>query len=164
MLMLFILFGDLQLVVEPSGAASLAAAMSPQFRENAKWQAANRIAVVLSGGNVDFSSKNFWKLWAWEESFLFNSSALSKLEWTSLHLVHYQEWVRIKSEWTYLGFAKEPTLSDPVQKNDAVTLTNSVYRFTNYCISTTVPNIVWCACNMLTWDLGTLCQGIRRAA
>jgi threonine dehydratase len=49
-------------VVEPSGAAALAAALSPAF---ARMCAGCRtVAVVLSGGNVDFERVAFWQGWA----------------------------------------------------------------------------------------------------
>eukprot|EP00892_Ulva_mutabilis_P000894 jgi/Ulvmu1/10805/UM069_0041.1 len=53
---------DTKLAVEPSGAAALAAAMSPAFRRAAP--GCTRVAVVLSGGNVDYESVGAWQAWA----------------------------------------------------------------------------------------------------
>ena len=50
-----------KLVVEPSGAAALAAVLSEQFRE--QFGSLQRVAVVLSGGNVDFDRVQFWQQW-----------------------------------------------------------------------------------------------------
>ena len=53
-----------QVVTEPSGAASLAAVLSPQFQEHPEWSKFKRVAVILSGGNIDMAAKGFWDLWA----------------------------------------------------------------------------------------------------
>lgn len=55
------LLEDAKLVVEPSGAASLAAALSPDLRRIAP--GCRNVAVVLSGGNVDWESVGFWEAW-----------------------------------------------------------------------------------------------------
>ena len=46
--------------MEPSGAAALAAALSPQFLENPKYAGCKRVGVILSGGNVDLGAKGLW--------------------------------------------------------------------------------------------------------
>ena len=56
------LFCDAKMSVEPSGAAALAAVLTPAFREAAP--GCRNVAVVLSGGNVDFESAGFWDAWA----------------------------------------------------------------------------------------------------
>lgn len=56
------LFEDTKLLVEPSGAAALAAALGPGLRRAAP--GCRRVAVVLSGGNVDLDSVDFWEGWA----------------------------------------------------------------------------------------------------
>lgn len=43
----------LKVAVEPSGAIGLAAVLSDQFRQNAALKDCNKIAIILSGGNVD---------------------------------------------------------------------------------------------------------------
>lgn len=52
---------DAQLVVEPSGAVGLAAAMSPQF-QTAAFRECKRVGVILCGGNVDLGD-DFWQQW-----------------------------------------------------------------------------------------------------
>lgn len=52
-----------QVVVEPSGAAGVAAALSPQLR--ARHPGLKRVAVILCGGNVDLAARcpDFWARW-----------------------------------------------------------------------------------------------------
>jgi serine racemase len=45
----------MQVVVEPSGAVGLAAALSPQFNSHR----GKRVGVILCGGNVDL--RGFWE-------------------------------------------------------------------------------------------------------
>ena len=52
-----------QVVVEPSGAAPLAAVLSDQFRAKSEWAGLRKTGIVVSGGNADLSAKGFWKLW-----------------------------------------------------------------------------------------------------
>ena len=52
-----------QLVVEPSGAVGLAAALSRTWGASAATRDGKRVGVVLCGGNVDLGSKGFWDLW-----------------------------------------------------------------------------------------------------
>ena len=54
---------NMQVVVEPSGAVALAAALSPALKESSYWGEIEHIGVILSGGNVDIAAKGFWKLW-----------------------------------------------------------------------------------------------------
>ncbi len=56
-----------QVVVEPSGAAGLAAAMSPQFSAAREYSRCQRVGVILCGGNIDLTAKGFWKLWKADE-------------------------------------------------------------------------------------------------
>ncbi|KAK9823956.1 hypothetical protein WJX72_006641 [[Myrmecia] bisecta] len=58
-----ICYERLKVVVEPSGAAGLAAAMSPQFLHHPQWQRLQRVGVILCGGNADLAAKGFWELW-----------------------------------------------------------------------------------------------------
>lgn len=53
----------LQVVVEPSGAAGVAAACSSQMRE--RHPGLRHVGVILCGGNVDFCSRtpDFWQRW-----------------------------------------------------------------------------------------------------
>jgi threonine dehydratase/serine racemase len=51
-----LLFERAKLVVEPSGAVALAAVLSDEFRELSIERGIRRVAVVLSGGNVDLSA------------------------------------------------------------------------------------------------------------
>ena len=53
----------MQLVVEPSGATALAAALSPEFKGHKSWTQLTKVGIVLSGGNVDFAAKGFWDVW-----------------------------------------------------------------------------------------------------
>ena len=53
----------MQVVVEPSGAVAVAAALSPQIRALPKWEETQRIGIILSGGNIDIAAKGFWKVW-----------------------------------------------------------------------------------------------------
>lgn len=50
-----------KLVVEPSGAAALAAVLSEQFAE--QFGSLKKVAVVISGGNVDLERVQFWQQW-----------------------------------------------------------------------------------------------------
>jgi threonine dehydratase len=54
-------FERLKVVVEPSGAAALAAVLSEQFKS--QHSECKRVAVVLSGGNVDFERVGFFEKW-----------------------------------------------------------------------------------------------------
>lgn len=54
-------FERLKLVVEPSGAAGLAALLSPTFAQLAP--DARHVAVILCGGNIDFDCVGFWDAW-----------------------------------------------------------------------------------------------------
>lgn len=56
-----LLMDKAKLVVEPSGAAALAAVLSEQFQE--QFGSLKNVAVVLSGGNVDFDRVQFWQQW-----------------------------------------------------------------------------------------------------
>ncbi|KAI8469135.1 MAG: serine/threonine dehydratase [Monoraphidium minutum] len=53
----------MKVVVEPSGAAGLAAALSPAFAASLRLAAAARVGVVLCGGNLDFGARGFWDGW-----------------------------------------------------------------------------------------------------
>jgi serine racemase len=46
----------LKVAVEPSGAIGLAAVLSDQFKQTAAWQDSNKVAIVVSGGNVDLTA------------------------------------------------------------------------------------------------------------
>lgn len=66
-----LLFERAKLVVEPSGAAALAAVMSPGFAAAAGRPGGGdgpplQVGVVLSGGNVDFGAKGFWADANWQ--------------------------------------------------------------------------------------------------
>ena len=52
-----------QVVVEPSGAASLAAVLSDQMSSHASWCKLQNVGLIVSGGNIDLAAKGFWKLW-----------------------------------------------------------------------------------------------------
>jgi serine racemase len=52
----------MKVVVEPSGAAGLAAVLSPQFGRQLGGSC-QRVGVILCGGNLDLGAKGFWKLW-----------------------------------------------------------------------------------------------------
>lgn len=76
-----LVFERMKLVVEPSGAAGLAAVLAPGFdstvkraRAAAAGQAGGNVAaaevplsvgIILCGGNLDFESKGFFKLDNW---------------------------------------------------------------------------------------------------
>ncbi|CAL5225445.1 g8263 [Coccomyxa viridis] len=53
-------FERMKLVVEPSGAVGLAAALTDTFRNHSRFQG-KRIGIVLCGGNVDLSALGLWK-------------------------------------------------------------------------------------------------------
>lgn len=53
----------IQVVVEPSGAAAVAAALSPQLKQLPEWESLQRIGIILSGGNIDIAAKGFWQVW-----------------------------------------------------------------------------------------------------
>ncbi|KXZ52331.1 hypothetical protein GPECTOR_10g963 [Gonium pectorale] len=53
----------MKLVVEPSGAVGLAAALSPSWGAAAVLRTCRRVGVVLCGGNLDLAAKGFWDLW-----------------------------------------------------------------------------------------------------
>ncbi|KAF3340236.1 serine racemase [Carex littledalei] len=46
----------LKVVVEPSGAIGLAAVLSDQFKQTTAWQESNKVAIIVSGGNVDLAA------------------------------------------------------------------------------------------------------------
>ncbi len=50
----------LQLVVEPSGAVGLAAALKIPFKTQPRLQG-KQVGVVLCGGNVDLAAMGLWK-------------------------------------------------------------------------------------------------------
>ena len=50
-----------QMVVEPSGAVALAAALTPEFQELARRRNLRRIGIILSGGNVDLAEAGLWR-------------------------------------------------------------------------------------------------------
>lgn len=50
--------------MEPSGAAGLAAALSPAFSAGAGGGGARNVGVILCGGNLDFGARRFWEGWA----------------------------------------------------------------------------------------------------
>ena len=50
----------MQLVVEPSGAVGLAAALTDAFRSQPRYDGKS-IGIVLCGGNVDLASLGLWK-------------------------------------------------------------------------------------------------------
>lgn len=56
----------MQLVVEPSGAAPLAAVLCPRFQSDAAFKGLQRVGLILSGGNVDFKAKGFWEPAVWQ--------------------------------------------------------------------------------------------------
>lgn len=56
-----LIFERMKLVVEPSGAAGLAAVLSPAFAE--RHGGCARVAVILCGGNLDFDSVGFFDAW-----------------------------------------------------------------------------------------------------
>ena len=49
----------LKVVVEPSGAVGLAAALANEFKSSKKWSACRRVGIILCGGNVDLDV--LWK-------------------------------------------------------------------------------------------------------
>ena len=56
---------SLQVVVEPSGAAGVAAALAPGFRDAQEYAGCRRVGVILCGGNVDLEGAvpGFWRRW-----------------------------------------------------------------------------------------------------
>lgn len=56
-----LLMDKAKLVVEPSGAAALAAVLSQQFAT--EFRSLEKVAVVCSGGNLDFEQVQFWEQW-----------------------------------------------------------------------------------------------------
>ena len=52
-----------QVVVEPSGAASLAAVLSDQMGSNPSWCKLQNVGLIVSGGNIDLAAKGFWSPW-----------------------------------------------------------------------------------------------------
>lgn len=58
-------FEHIKVVAEPSGAAGLAAVLSSQFQEDPSLQALKRVGVILTGGNVDLSTRGFWDMSNW---------------------------------------------------------------------------------------------------
>lgn len=51
------------MVVEPSGAAAVAAALSPSFLQDPRWKDLKRVGVILSGGNADLAALGLWRSW-----------------------------------------------------------------------------------------------------
>jgi threonine dehydratase len=49
-------------VVEPSGAVGLAAAVSPEL----KLPKGQNIGIILCGGNIDLEGKGLWDMWGLE--------------------------------------------------------------------------------------------------
>lgn len=74
-----LVFERMKLVVEPSGAAGLAAVLAPGFADAVKHaclaaaaagtgasaDAPLNIGIILCGGNLDFESKGFFKMENW---------------------------------------------------------------------------------------------------
>jgi len=58
-----LLFERMKVVVEPSGAASLAAVLSEQMQSHPTWSQFSNVGVIISGGNIDLAAKGFWQLW-----------------------------------------------------------------------------------------------------
>jgi serine racemase len=58
-----LIFERMKVVVEPSGAAGLAAALSPDFAASPSLASAKSVGVVLCGGNLDFGARGFWDGW-----------------------------------------------------------------------------------------------------
>lgn len=59
-----LIYERMKVVVEPSGAVALAAALSPNLPEViGAITRLRRVGVVLSGGNVDFGARGFWRAW-----------------------------------------------------------------------------------------------------
>ncbi|GAB4819160.1 hypothetical protein N2152v2_006206 [Parachlorella kessleri] len=56
-------FERMKVVVEPSGAAGLAAALSQHFCHDPQYSQCRRVGVILCGGNIDLAAKGFWDLW-----------------------------------------------------------------------------------------------------
>ncbi|KAJ4746700.1 L-threonine dehydratase catabolic TdcB [Rhynchospora pubera] len=46
----------LKVAVEPSGAIGLAAVLSDQFKQSEAWKESNKVAIIVSGGNVDLAA------------------------------------------------------------------------------------------------------------
>jgi serine racemase len=53
-----LIYERMKLVVEPSGAVGLAAALSPRFREVLGDRRRRKVGIVLCGGNLDLGK--FW--------------------------------------------------------------------------------------------------------
>lgn len=63
-----LIYERMKVVVEPSGAVALAAALSPDLQEVLGADTRlRRVGVVLSGGNVDFGARGFWRAWLPQE-------------------------------------------------------------------------------------------------
>ncbi|GMH43444.1 hypothetical protein BSKO_11366 [Bryopsis sp. KO-2023] len=58
-------YEKLKVAVEPSGAVSLAAVLSREFKSNPAYACCSRICLVVSGGNVDLEGKGFWDMTKW---------------------------------------------------------------------------------------------------
>ena len=59
-----LIYERMKVVVEPSGAVALAAALSPDLPEALGADTRlRRVGIVLSGGNVDFGARGFWRAW-----------------------------------------------------------------------------------------------------
>ena len=52
-------FERLKVVVEPSGAVGLAAALTHEFKKSSRWSACGRVGIILCGGNIELGV--LWK-------------------------------------------------------------------------------------------------------
>lgn len=50
-----VVYEQLKVVVEPSGAVGLAAVLSSDFCKNEEWKDIKNVGVILCGGNLDLS-------------------------------------------------------------------------------------------------------------
>lgn len=55
------------MVVEPSGAVGLAAALTHEFQDLARQKKLKKIGIILSGGNVDLAETGLWQKLGGEE-------------------------------------------------------------------------------------------------
>lgn len=58
-----LVFERLKVVVEPSGAVGLAAALSERFKSSEQYAGCHRVGIILCGGNVDLAAKGLWDSW-----------------------------------------------------------------------------------------------------
>ena len=58
-----LVYERMKVVVEPSGAVGVAAALSEEMAAKFPPQSFPRVGVVLCGGNADFSVVDFWANW-----------------------------------------------------------------------------------------------------